>query len=204
MKLIKIVATLLFVLSLGSGMLFADIITNGNFSSGSSGTAGWTLTPAAQGSDFSVVYGGFLGSNLAVFGGRVVGDYDTLSQTLNTQAGYKYTVTFYLENGYGPAAADFIVSWDGTTKLNIPGTKSFDFTEYQFTVNGVGNDTLSFAGYQLPSFYYLADVSVSSDGPVAATHGSVAATPEPGSMILFGSGLLGLLGAVRRKFGMSA
>jgi hypothetical protein len=181
-------------------MLFADIITNGNFSSG---TADWTFTPAAQGSDFIIVPGGYPGSNLALFGGTAVGYYDTLSQTLNTQAGSQYLVTFWLEDTYGPALANFVVSWDGTTKINVPGATSFGFTEYQFAANGVGNDILSFAGYQLPSFYYLADVSVTLGEPVVTPQGRVEATPEPGSMILFGSGLLGLFGALRRKFGMS-
>jgi hypothetical protein len=84
------------------------------------------------------------------------------------------------------------VWWGRTIVLDIPASSAFGFTKYSIYLNAAGNDVLSFDGYQSGGWYSLEDVSV--------TRG----TPEPGTMLLFGSGLLGLAGAVRRKLGMSA
>ena len=59
------------------------------------------------------------------------------------------------------------------------------------TVSGIasGSSTvLSFSGFNVPDSTGLDDVSV------------VATVPEPSSLMLLGSGALGLIGVIRRKF----
>ena len=79
----------------------------------------------------------------------------------------------------------------------MPGTSSVDsgaLTLYSVNVAATGgSSTLSFGGYQVPSWYDLTNVSVSTDGPLNTT------TPEPSSLFLLGTGLAGLGGLIRRK-----
>jgi hypothetical protein len=82
----------------------------------------------------------------------------------------------------------FTASWDGVTEYIAP-TTAFGYTHVQFTALGAGSDTLTFASYQVPAFYYLDDVSALPASP----------TPEPSSILLFGTGLLGFGGILRRR-----
>jgi hypothetical protein len=197
MKRIGMIELLIVVLLLGSGLLFADNIKNGTLTNCTfDNCPGWNINNAPDGSNFTIgspQTGGAtsLTPLAANFGGTF---YDEIAQTLTTQAGQVYTITFYLANSTQapPVDADFNVWWGRTIVLDIPASSAFGFTKYSIYLNAVGNDVLSFDGYQSGGWYSLEDVSV--------TRG----TPEPGTMLLFGSGLLGLAGAVRRKLGMSA
>jgi hypothetical protein len=197
MKRIGMVVPLIVLLLLGSGLLFADNITNGTLQGcTSSNCPGWAINNAVDGSFFTIGppqtgAATSLTPNAANFGGS---DYDEIAQKLTTLPGQEYTITFYVANSM-PASrlsADFNVWWGNTIVLDIPASSAFGFTKYSLYLNAVGNDVLSFDAYQDGGWYSLEDVSV--------TRG----TPEPGTILLFGSGLLGLAGAVRRKVGMSA
>jgi hypothetical protein len=51
-----------------------------------------------------------------------------------------------------------------------------------------------------PSTAYENDTTGPIGSETFAIYGTSAATPEPGTMIMFGTGVLGLLGAARRRF----
>lgn len=170
----------------------SDLVTNGGFETGD--LTGWTFTAAASGSNFYVGEPANSGNNAAVFGAGIPGAYDTISQTLATQAGGSYLLNFYLtdEDTPSPDGANFEVLWDGISILNVPGTAAaFNYMEYTLPVRGAGSDILSFGGYNVDSFYALDDVNV-------------APTPEPNTFWLLGSGMLVLIGIERlRRRGLS-
>jgi PEP-CTERM motif len=153
----------------------------------------WTLNNAASGSDFFVgpmpTFGALSPPNSANFG--AVGNLDdVLFQVLTTTAGRSYTLDFWLSHDSTNSSNDFSAWWDGTPLLSLVNTASFNWTEYTYTVVGTGSDTLTFSGREVPAWYGVDNVSVTPT------------VPEPGTLILMGSGLLGLAGVVRRKIGI--
>jgi hypothetical protein len=62
------------------------------------------------------------------------------------------------------------------------------WTKYSFAVTGTGSDTILLSFRDDPAWMALDNVSVSQG-----------TTPEPSSLLLLGSGLLTLGGAIRRK-----
>jgi hypothetical protein len=166
-----------------------NLVLNCGFETGT--TADWVFTPAAVGSSFFILPGAPF-ANSGTYGASfgAIGPFDdTLSQTLSDPAGYKYDLSFYLSNhSTAPGQADFHVDWDGTDIFNA-STNAFPYTQFTFTVVGTGNDTVTFAGRQVPSFYALDDVVVTR-GPLV--------TPEPSYIVLLAAGMLVCLVLARR------
>jgi hypothetical protein len=167
-----------------------NLVLNCGFETGD--TTGWVFTPAPSGSNFGVEGGEFANSGAfgAQFGATDPFD-DFLSQTLSDHAGSDYTFSFYVTNlGDAPADnADFTAEWNGTLVYSAP-TTAFPYTQESFTVMGTGNDTITFSGRQLDSWYALDDVVVRQSPSVV---------PEPGYMALLAIGLLGGIVLARRR-----
>jgi hypothetical protein len=132
----------------------------------------------------------FDGNYSAYFG--PVGDTATISQSVPTVVGVQYTLDFWLANPGGGTPNYFSVQF-GTASLSVTNFgAAFGWTEFSLTNTATSTETsLSFTFRNDPGFWFLDDVSVSSSG-----QGS---TPEPGTFVLFGSGLVGIAGLVRRK-----
>jgi hypothetical protein len=141
-----------------------NLVTNGGFETGS--FSGWNTIPASSGSDFVVGAGAAAHSGIfgAEFGGTTAGAYDTITQTLTTVPGQQYTFDYWLANAGGPNNG-FRVMWGSTVVQDLVDSSAFAYTHYTFTVTATSTSTtISFAGYQVPSFYYLDDVSVTGVG----------------------------------------
>jgi hypothetical protein len=182
-----------------------NLIQNCAFSSGDftswSGSATSLTSP-----DFVTQFDGFASSNGANPNPYVglyeadLGDFDstgTLSQTFATIAGETYTVEFALQNdtsagvGYNNSfVVDFGLEQLGLPLINAAAGTGWTVETYSGTATG-SSTTLTFTDENDAGFWDLDSVSV------AATP---AATPEPSSFLLLGSGILALAGAARRRF----
>lgn len=193
-KSLAVVIALLAVVTIGAPTAFAaNLVTNGSFETGD--FSGWDtggnfeFTQVVTGSFY--VYNGAQDGDWYATLGPLGGD-ATLSQTLSTTAGAQYTFSFWLA-AVGDDPSDFSASWDGTTLYSQtnPDTGGA-WTQFSFVVTGTGSDTISFAFDDDPAYIALDNVSVSGSST----------TPEPGSLMLFGTGILGLAGVIRRKLSL--
>jgi hypothetical protein len=192
LKILLVIAAMTFLLC--APMAFGqNLLTNGGFETGD--FTGWTTGGNFE--DTEVVSGAFYeytgaqeGSFYAALG--PVGTAGTLSQSFTDTAGQLYTFSFWLAS-VGDSPSSFSASFDGQVELNLtnPNTGA-NWTQFSFTATGTGNDNISFSFRDDPGYIALDNVSV-------VAQSGTGTVPEPSSLLLMGSGGLGLLGVVRRK-----
>src|SRR5579871_2887389 len=167
-----------------------NLVTNGSFETGD--FTGWNVNGLEEvvTGPFYVYTGAQDGMWYSVFGN--IGSDGTISQSFHDTAGAQYTFSFWL-NAVGDSPSDFSAMWDGTTVYSAtnPNTGGV-WQNFTFTEVGTGNDTITFAGRDDPAWIALDNVSVTPAGGGTSV-------PEPSSILLMGSGVLGLAGVIRRK-----
>jgi hypothetical protein len=195
-KLLRI-SLAIALLALGTSVLAnaGNLVTNGGFETGD--FTGWTLsgdTGITGVCDVSSCPGGFAPQegNFAAFFGPV-GDTGTISQEIATTPGQQYTLSFYLADPQGGTPNYFSVTFGTATfTLNNFGT-AFGWQQFLLTDTASSTQTeLSFTFRHDPAYWFLDNVQVNSGGQ--------GTTPEPSTLVMFGSGLLGIAGVARRKF----
>lgn len=191
----------LLVLLLGTGVVASadPILLNGSFSTPDQG-GGYTYNPT--GASWTFTDGSGIQANGSAWGftNAPVGTQTAFLQGVGSISqditglisGQAYTVSFYLEQRPNYGVDPVTISVGGVNLLSGTDAPSvWQLYTETFIASG-SSESLSFS------------TSIPNDGgdyDAGLSGVSVASTPEPSSIFLLGSGLLGLGGMVRRKFG---
>lgn len=175
----------------------AQLVANGSFESGD--FTGWTVsgdTGFVGVCDVSTCPGNFApedGNYAAYFG--PVGDTATISQTIATTPGDTYALSFYLANPVGGTPNYFSVTFGNSSFSFTNFGVAFGWQQFVMTTVATSDETnLSFTFRNDPAYWFLDNVAVQQQGG-----GTV---PEPGSIVLLGSGIVGIAAFARRKLGL--
>jgi len=169
--------------------LATDLIVNGGFETGD--FTGWTVVAGATEVQPSGGLGGYSahsGNYYAALGS--VGSDGTLSQTFTDTAGETLTLSYWLASN-GTTPNDFNTYINGTLVDSLTNIPTQPYTLYSFVFTATGDDTITFGERDDPNYLALDDASV--DTP------STTVIPEPSSLALLGTGLLGAVAAARRR-----
>jgi hypothetical protein len=163
-----------------------ELVTNGGFETGD--FSGWTQFGQTDFSGASP-FAPYVGDFAYEFG--QVGGTGGIFQWLATTPGTTYTLSFWLMNEGTEPPNLFDVAWNGTSVLNLTDVPDFGYTFFSYDVMATAVSTeLRFTARNDDFYWDLDEVSVSAPGEVV---------PEPATMTLLATGLLGLAGTRRRR-----
>ena len=184
------------LLAFAGAAMANNLLVNGSFESG--GTApGWIpggnyqYTYVDCGNALSV---GAQSGSCYLDAGPMATD-GTLSQTVATTSGASYELSVWVASvtdssvNYAVAPNDFNMSWNGTQVFGITDIPQGGYIDYTATVTGTGSDTFTLGFRDDPWALAIDNASITAS-----------TTPEPTSIVLLGSGLIGIAGYLRKRF----
>jgi hypothetical protein len=197
MQLTKGAATAALVFTFAAGLAHAELVTNGDLETGD--LTGYTVDPAGIGFAGVDTETPHTGTYAAYFAGTNPGAPDTISQTLQTIPGATYRVSFFLQNEEASEQDNmFLARFASVPLLDMSNAPAFGYRQFSSDVTATANQAvLSFTGYNAPAAFDLDDISVTSISVTGI--GPVTPVPEPGTAILLGIGMAGLLHRRRRE-----
>jgi hypothetical protein len=190
-----------------------NIVQNGDFSQGltdwnvnSSAALPWIAATPVSGDPG--IYGAYYDQETYTFASTgcvgqncITGSPSQLSsldQQLSTTVGTTYTLTFDFASP-GGNDMELEVLFGGVVVDDLFNLGQTGLTQYTITglIATAPTTDIEFLGRQDPGYDILTNVTVADPPPPSAT-------PEPGALVLVGTGLLSLAGAVRRRLPIPA